>query len=372
MRAKGDHMATVTDRLDEVLEREAPVWGIRPVPPEHRRLSGLDFGAVWGALAIGLLVLLTGALLVPSLGFPEALLAIVIGTLIGCVPLALVALAGSRENVPTMVLFRPVLGRRGSYLPSVLNILQLAGWTGFELWAMSQVADRASERLFGFSAPGLWLAVMAVVCTLLALGGPILVVRRWLERFGAWVVAAVALWITIRVLTVSDLGALWQRPGTGGLPFWLAVDLVIAQPVSWLPLVADYTRFARTPSGAAIGTYAGYAVGNLWFYALGALLVLGAGLSDASPAGLAQAMAALTGGGIVLLTLLVGETDEAFADIYSAAVSAQNLRERLSQRRAILFVAVAGVALAAWLNGRAEDATATFELFLFLLGSVFV
>ena len=124
--------------------------------------------------------------------------------------------------------------------------------------------------------------------------------------------------------------------------------------------------------GAALGTYAGYAVGNLWFYALGAMLVLGAGLSDASPAGLAQAMAAFAGGWIVLLTLLVGETDEAFADIYSAAVSAQNLRERLSQRRAILIVAAAGVALAVWLNGRGADATATFEPFLFLLGSVFV
>ena len=143
-------MATVTDRLDEVLEREAPVWGIRPVPPEHRRLSGLDFAVLWGDLAIGLLVLITGALLVPSLGFPEALLAIVIGTLIGCVPLALVALAGSRENVPTMVLFRPVLGRRGSYLPSVLNIVQLVGWTGFEFWAMSLVANQMSVRVFGF------------------------------------------------------------------------------------------------------------------------------------------------------------------------------------------------------------------------------
>ena len=181
-----------------------------------------------------------------------------------------------------------------------------------------------------------------------------------------------ALWITIRVLSTSDLGGLWRRPGTGGLPFWLGVDLVIAQPVSWLPLVADYTRFARTRRGAALGTYAGYAVGNLWFYALGSLLVLGAGLNDATPAGLAQAMASLAGGWIVLLTLLVGETDEAFADIYSAAVSAQNLRERLPQRRAILVVAAAGVALAVWLNGRGGDATATFESFLFLLGSVFV
>src|SRR5437867_1078386 len=253
MPAKGDEMASVTDRLEEVLEREAPVWGIRPVPPEHRRLSGFDFAVLWGDLAIGLLVLLTGALLVPSLGFPEALLAIVVGTLIGCVPLALVALAG-----------------------------------------------------------------------------PLLVVRRWLERFGAWVVAGVGAWITFQVLQKADLGHVWNAPGTGGFPghFWLAVDLVIAMPVSWLPLVADYNRFAKSRRASVAGTYIGYSIGNIWFYALGALLVLGAGLPQfASPAQLATAIAALAGGGIVLLTLLVGETDEAFADVYSAAVSSQNLSD---------------------------------------------
>lgn len=365
-------MASVTERLERALEREAPVWGIRPVPLEHRRLSGFDFAVLWGDLSVGLLVLLTGALLVPALGLPEALGAIVVGSLIGCVPLALVGLAGAREGVPGMVLFRPVLGVRGSYLPSVLNILQLAGWTGFEFWAMSQVANQMSIRLFGVSNLWLWLALVAIVCTALALGGPILMVRKWLERFGAWVVAAVALWITIRVLATAHLGAIWSRPGTGGLPFWLAVDLVIAQPVSWLPLVADYNRFARAPLASTLGTYAGYAVGNAWFYALGALLILGGGLADATPAGLAQSMASLAGGWIVLLTLLVGETDEAFADIYSAAVSGQNLRDRVRQRGAIVAVAAAGVALAVWLAHRPNTGTAEFESFLFLLGSVFV
>jgi putative hydroxymethylpyrimidine transporter CytX len=375
MRAKGDHVATVTDRLEEVLEREAPVWGIRPVPPEHRRLSGFDFAVLWGDLSIGLLVLLTGALLVPSLGFPEALLAIVVGTLIGCVPLALVALAGSRENVPTMVLFRPVLGIRGSYLPSVLNIVQLVGWTGFEFWAMSLVANQMSIRVFGYSNKWLWLGVVALVCTILALGGPILVVRRWLERFGAWVVAGVGAWITFQVLHKADLGHVWNAPGSGGFPghFWLAVDLVIAMPVSWLPLVADYNRFARSRRGSVAGTYVGYSIGNIWFYALGALLVLGAGLPQfASPAELATAMASLAGGAIVLLTLLVGETDEAFADVYSAAVSSQNLSDRIPQRGAIVAIAAAGAGLAAWLFGRPDFGLGSYELFLLLLGSVFV
>jgi putative hydroxymethylpyrimidine transporter CytX len=365
-------MATVTERIEEALEREAPSWGIRPVPPEHRRLRGLDFAVLWGDLAIGLLVLLTGALLVPALGLRTALLAIAVGSVIGCVPLALVGLAGAREGVPGMVLFRPVLGVRGSYLPSALNIAQLVGWTGFEFWAMSLVASQMSKRVFGFSNYWVWLGVVALVCTTLALGGPILVIRRWLERFGAWVVAAVAIWITVRILTTSNLTSIWHRPGQGGLGFWLAIDLVIAQPVSWLPLVADYNRFARKGTSSAAGTFWGYAVGNLWFYALGALLVLGAGLSDTSPAGLGQAIASLAGGWIVLLALLVGETDEAFADIYSAAVSSQNLGPRIKQRWAIVAVAGAGAALAVWLGLRPTVALGNFESFLFLLGSVFV
>src|SRR5213594_1923301 len=244
-----------------------------------------------------------------------------------------------------MVLFRPVLGRRGSYLPSVLNIVQLVGWTGFEFWAMSLVARRIVHTSYW-----LWLPAVALVCTALALGGPILVVRKWLERFGAWVVAGVAAWITIRVLTTAHLGTIWHAPGHGGFPssFWLAVDLVIAMPVSWLPLVADYNRFARRGVSSAAGTFWGYAIGNAWFYALGALLVLGAGLSDTSPAGLGTAIASLAGGWVVLLALLVGETDEAFADIYSAAGSSQNLTTHIKQRWAVVAIAFAGAGLAAW------------------------
>ncbi len=346
--------------------------GSHPARNTERRLTGLDLGVLWADLSIGVLVLLSGALLVPALGLPDATLAIVVGSVIGCIPLALVALAGQRAGVPTMVLLRTVLGRRGSYLPSVLNIAQLVGWTGFEFWVMSVIAARMSERLPGLSSYWLWLGVVAIICTTLALCGPILVIRKWLERFGAWVIGAVGIWITVRLLMTPNLGTLWSRPGTGGIPFWVGVDLVISQPVSWLPIVADYSRFARSPRAAAGGTYWGYLAGNIWFYLLGAILVLSAGLSEATPIGLAQAIAALAGGWIVMLTLLVGETDEAFADIYSAAVSSLNLSDRISRRGAIVAASAGGVALAAWLGPRPDAGIAAFESFLFLLGSIFI
>ena len=356
-------MARVAERLEKILQRETPAWGIRPVPPERRDLGGLDLAVLWFDLSVGLLVMVTGALLVPALGTGRAFLAIGVGTLIGCVPLALVALAGEREGVPTMVLLRPVLGARGSFLPSALNVVQLVGWTAVEFWAMGEVANVASARMFGFESRVFWLSAVAIVCTALAVGGPVLVVRRWLERFGIYVLLGSAVWITVEVLRGS--GAIWGSVGSGGLPFWLAVDLVIVMPVSWLPLAADYNRFARPGSGATLGTYVGYAVGNAWFYALGVLLVLATGAS-ADALGIGSAIVGLAGGGVVLVALLVGESDNAFADIYSAAVSTQNVASEVSQRGLAVAVGALGFLLA--LAFTAER----YEQFLFLIGSIFV
>jgi putative hydroxymethylpyrimidine transporter CytX len=358
-------VSTILERVDAL-----PDWGIEPVPPEHRLLSGLDFAVLWGDFGVGLLVLVTGAYLVPALGFASALGAVVIGSLAGAALLALAGLAGADHGVPTMVLFRPILGIRGSWFPSALNALQLVGWTAVELWAMSFVADIVAQRVFGFSARWLWLGIAAVLCTMLALWGPVGVARVWMKRFGAWLTVAICGALTVLALTRDGMGTALSARGAGGYPtFGSALDLVIAMPVSWLPLVADYTRFAKKPRGALVGTFGGYLVANIWLYALGALLVLGAG-SDPSPRGIAVGVLALAGGSVAgvlfLVGLLVGESDEAFADIYSGAVSLQNIVPGMSQRVLTIAIAAVGTLLAAWLT------MDRYIAFLLLIGSVFV
>jgi len=347
-----------------------PEWGVEPIPLEHRRLTAIDSAVLWGDLGIGLLVLVTGALLVPGLGFATAMAAIVIGSLIGVSLLALASTAGAQHGVPTMVLFRPILGIRGSWLPSALNAAQLIGWTAVEFWAMSFVADLVSQRVFGFSARPLWLGIAAVVCTGLALWGPVDVAKVWMKRFGAWVVVAICVVMTFLVAFSDALSQALAAPGTGGFPtFGAALDLVIAMPISWLPLVADYSRFSRRPRSAFYGTFGGYLLANVWLYTLGVLLVLGTGTSP-DPAGMAAGILALAGGSVAgllfLAALLVGETDEAFADIYSGAVSLQNIWPRASQRGLAIAIAAVAAALAAWLTME------RYEAFLLLIGSVFV
>ncbi len=338
-----------------------PEGAIEPVPGQHRYLGFVDYFALWSSLGVGLLVLLAGTLLVPGLGLAQALAAIGIGTVVGNLLLALAGVVGSETAVPTMVLLRPALGIRGSYLPTLLNIVQLIGWGSFEIFIMSQAANGISRTLFAYDNAVLWVLVFAALCTLLALGGPLVVVRRWLERFAIWLVYATTIYLTWYLLTHHDIGALLGRPGDGSLPFWLAVDLVVAMPVSWMPLVADYNRFARRSGPAFWGTFAGYFVANVWFYALGVLFVLTLATTDLIPA-----IISLAGGWVALLLLLVDETDNAFANIYSTAVSIQNVLPRARQRWLAVAVGAVCALIAANVN------IVQYEVFLFLIGAFFV
>ncbi len=354
--------------MDGLME-QVRAYGIQPVPQAERRLGFVDTFVLWWDLGVSFLVMVVGMFLVPGLSLGQALLAIAVGAILGNTLLGLVGTIGSDTGVPTMVLLRPVLGRRGSIAPSVLNVLQLLGWATFEVIVMAQAAALLSDRLFGVKGYLAWVAFFAILGTVMAVVGPIMVVKQWMERFAVWVVLITIAWVTVAVLTTYDVGAWLQRPGTGEMSFWLAVDLVAVMPISWVPLVADYSRLARSRRTAFWGTGLGYFVSHVWFYALGALLALSAAVpSDPSApiAPLLTTIATLTAGWVALLVLLVAETDEGFANIYSAAVSAQNIWPDAGQRTlslivgAIVFILAVAVPLV------------QYESFLLLIGSVFI
>jgi nucleobase:cation symporter-1, NCS1 family len=339
-------------------------WGVTPVPPRLRTLSGFDLGLLWGNLGVSLLVLVAGTLLA-GLGLRQALLATVVGAALGTALLGLAGLIGAERRLPGMVLLRDPLGRRGSYLPTGLNVAQNLGWATFELIVIASAANALADRVFGFRQQWVWVLVFGAVTLALALAGPVDFVRRYVRRFAIWAVLASTAYLTWWALDRADAGALWSASGEGGLSFWQGVDLTIAMAASWLPLAADYTRFARTSRGAFVGTAVGYFVPLVWLYGLGALLFLSRGFEDTT--GLLTAVAA--GGAasaLALVALTVDETDEPFANVYSGAVSLQNLFPAAPQRG--LIVALTG---AATLGAIAIDFV-SYESFLFLLGSFFV
>src|SRR5439155_3698011 len=159
---------------------------------------------------------------------------------------------------------------------------------------------------------------------------------------------------------------IWSGEGHHG-SFWAAVDIVIAVTVSWAPLVADYTRFSRDRRSAFFGVGLGYLLPTLFQFGFGSILVLSRGVDPNRPE---LILTAIAGGGaaaaLALLALTVDETDEAFANIYSSAVSTQNVLSRVPQR-----VLIAGASILATAGALAIDMR-SYQRFLLLLGAVFV
>ncbi|GIW09800.1 MAG: hypothetical protein KatS3mg061_0857 [Dehalococcoidia bacterium] len=189
---------------------------ITPTPRTARPLSTWHLFALWFDLGISFLVMVVGMFLVPGLGLSEALVAILVGALIGNALLGLAAIIGTDTGVPTMVLLRGVLGIRGSYLPTILNVLQLLGWAAFEVIVMSQAADTLATRFLGLpSAYPAWVVVFTAITLLMTLSGPIAVVRRYLARWAIWAVLVGVVWVTLALLLSVDLGVLLRQPGDG-------------------------------------------------------------------------------------------------------------------------------------------------------------
>jgi putative hydroxymethylpyrimidine transporter CytX len=326
-------------------------------------LGTVDSLLLWTNLGISLLVLVAASYL--GLSLRQALLATVVGALLGNTMLGVAGYIGADARVPAMVLQRAPLGQRGSYIATGLNVLQCLGWSVFEITIIAFAAGALSERLFGVELVWMWKLCFGALGLVLALLGPVGFVRRFVRKIGIWAVAASIVYLAVWIIRHADLDKLWHAPGSGG-SFWLGVDLVIALTVSWVPLVADYTRFSRTPRSAFVGVGVGYLLPTLFQFGFGAVLVL----SHPSITGPTDILTTVAAGGVgailALLALTVDETDEAFANIYSTAVSLQNLLPRASQRWLIIGVATLATAISLAVN------LTRYQQFLLLLGAFFV
>lgn len=347
---------------------------LTPLRDASRVFRWHDHTALWFSLGVGLLVMQIGAYLVPAVGTREAAIAIVLGSLIGAGLLAWTARLGCESGLASAGLMHATYGSAFARLPVVLNIVQLIGWTTFEIVIMREGTQAIGKQAFGWSLEGPLGTVLttllwgAVLLALLA-GSMVKLVRRFVSRFGLPLVVLSLLWLSWQFATqlqAKGLEAFWSRPGNGSMGMFSALDLVIAMPVSWLPLVADYARHGRRSAGglggAFGGTWIGYALANIWCYALGVMVV-----SVAEPGTNLVAALLLAQGGLVALGLiLIDELDNAYGDVYSGSVSAHSLQPRWSVRRWGLWLAVACIAFALVLPMH------SLEPFLLLLSSVFV
>jgi len=310
---------------------------------------------LWFGAAVSIAEILTGGLLAP-LGFYSGVAAIMIGHVVGTGILVLGGVIGTQERIPALVSTRISFGEYGSYLFSVLNVLQLVGWTAVMIIAAARSANEISKLLWGLDQLSVWtIGIGGLVLVWIALG------REGGLKKANMVAVFLLLGITIVLSTVVfNNNTALTAPPAGGLSFGQAVELSVIMPLSWLPLIADYTRFAKNNKSAAWGSGLGYFAGSCWMYIIGLGAAIAAGNAEPSAMMLAANLG-LSALGIVILATVT----TTFLDAYSAGVSFANIFPKLNEKRVALVMTVIGTMAALWFN------IEQYENFLLAIGSVF-
>jgi nucleobase:cation symporter-1, NCS1 family len=340
--------ANTTDG-SEVPAREAPLT-LTTEPPRPLRFA--DQLALWANLGISLFGPLTGALIATTAGsLGLALVAIVVGCGLGAILLGASAVIGAATGAPAMVSLRGLVGRRGSVVPTLLNIAQNVGWATLEIIVIST----AAVAVLGQSWRWPFVILAGAAATVMAIR-PLGSVRL-LRKIMVWLVLAASVYLFVQVLLQPHQSI----PQESVLGFWPAVDLAVAGVVSFAPLAADYSRHSQTRKAAFWGASLGYGLAAVAYYALGVFAVVNLGASD-----VITALVTLPAGAIAIAILLVDEVDEVFANVYSTTMSVHNLLPQVDRRIIAVLIGVTATLLAGLLD------LGQYQSFLFLIGSVFV
>jgi len=336
---------------------------IRPVADAERNLGGTDFFLLWAGVAISLAEIWAGGLLAP-MGFRAALLAILLGHVIGNTLMALGGVIGSNHGITSMVSIRPSFGILGSNLAAVLNIVQLICWASIMLIIGGRAGAMLSASLGGVLASDEFWVVLIGLGTLL---WALLTGRKiWKMMQVAAVVGLVLVLLIMTWEAYRHLGSGVAIPSSSAaMPFMTGLDLVIAMPISWMPLLADYSRFARKSSTAFWSTWWGYFLVSSWMYALGLSASLWTGNAEPHM----QLLGLMGGQGLLtsaLLTVVFSTITSDFPDLYSATCSFLNISGRISAKTVMAFTGVLSIVLALVFPME------RYQGFLFFIGAMFV
>ena len=313
-----------------------------------KKTTAFQNSLIWFGAAVSLAEILTGTYFAP-LGMGKGLLAIIVGHVIGCVLFFLAGLIGGRERKSAMETTKMSFGYRGGLLFALLNVLQLVGWTGIMIYDGAVATN-------GIFEVGVW--VWSIVIGVLI----IIWIAIGITNLGLLNKITMAL---LFVLTVVLCVVIFRsgNPGataTETMSFGAAVELAVSMPLSWLPVISDYTRESEKPFRSTLASTVTYGLVSCWMYVIGMGAAIFTGESD-----IAQIMLRAGLGIPALLILVLSTVTTTFLDAFSAGVSCESLSKKLNGRTVGIIVTVIGTIGACLFN--MDDITN----FLYLIGSVF-
>ena len=314
---------------------------------EERKTGLFENGLVWFGAGVSIAEILTGMALAP-LGLEKGLLATLVGHLIGCVLLFLAGVIGGKTRKSSMETVKLSFGRYGSVFFAILNVIQLVGWTGIMIYDGAISAN-------GIKDIGAWvwcIVIGALILVWILIGLTKLGIVNTIAMFSLFVLT-----IILSVIIFKDNG---NNTGSDALSFGAAVELSVAMPLSWLPLISDYTRSAEKPVKASGVSALVYGLVSCWMYVIG----MGAAIFT-SESDIANIMVKAGLGIAGLLIIVFSTVTTTFLDAFSAGVSMGTIYRKIKEKWAAAAVAVIGTVLA--IVCPMDDITD----FLYFIGSVF-
>ena len=315
----------------------------------EKRTSLLENGLIWFGAGVSIAEILTGTYF-SSLGFQKGLAAILIGHVIGCVMLFLAGVIGGKSRLSAMETVKSSFGNKGGQFFAILNVLQLVGWTAIMIYDGALAVD-------GMVSTGRWLWCLII--------GALIVV--WIligiTNLGKINTAAMVLLFILTLVLCKVIffdGNVIQSTADDSLTFGAAVELAVAMPLSWLPLISDYTREAEKPVKATAVSAIVYGIVSCWMYVIGMGAALFTGESDIAQI-LLKAGLSIAG----LLIIVFSTVTTTFLDAYSAGISSESIFSKIKGKYAAIVVTIIGTVGAILFP--MDDITD----FLYLIGSVF-
>ena len=315
-----------------------------------KKTSTFQNGLIWFGAGVSIAEILTGTYFAP-LGMGKGILAIVIGHVIGCALFFFAGLIGGRTGLSAMETVKLSFGKKGGLLFALLNVLQLVGWTAIMIYDGALATN-------GIFETGAWvwcLVIGALILLWILIGITNLGLVNKIAMAALFILTLVLCKVIFFDGTPGDASAFGEA-----MSFGAAVELAVAMPLSWLPLVSDYTREAQKPLAATVASTLTYGLVSCWMYIIGMGAAIYTGEGD-----IALIMVKAGLGVAAHVILILSTVTTTFLDAWSAGISSESLSKRLSGKWVAVVVTVIGTAAAILFP--MDDITD----FLYLIGSVF-
>ena len=313
-----------------------------------KKTTAFQNSLIWFGAAVSLAEILTGTYFAP-LGMGKGLLAIIVGHVIGCVLFFLAGLIGGKERKSAMETTKMSFGHYGGLLFALLNVMQLVGWTGIMIYDGAVATN-------GIFEAGIWvwsIVIGVLIIVWIAVGITNLGLLNKITMALLFVLTMVLCFVIFR-------GGNPTATATETMTFGAAVELAVSMPLSWLPVISDYTRESEKPFKATLASTVTYGLVSCWMYVIGMGAAIFTGESD-----IAQIMLRAGLGIPALLILILSTVTTTFLDAFSAGISCESLSKKLNGKVIGIIATVVGTLGACFFN--MDDITN----FLYLIGSVF-